>query len=150
VRAAVLTGDGGDGGAPINFAEGKTVMGAPNSLRASAGGGGSSQARWSEARRSGMEEIEGEEGGGSGGLSSGKWRAARHVERGARERRVEGRMEEGPGSVSPRRGGRPTGAWQSARCAAGRDSGRSGVCYVSRGAGWHAWAARAGVGQPKK
>jgi hypothetical protein len=80
VRAVVLTGDGGDGGAPINFAEGKTVMGAPNSLRASAGGGGSSQARWSEARRSGMEEIEGEEGGGpvasraASGERLGTWR----------------------------------------------------------------------------
>jgi hypothetical protein len=77
VRASVLTGDGG---APIDFAEGETVTGAPNSLRASTGGGGSSLARWSEARRSGVEEIEGEEGG-SGDLSRGErlgtWRGGR-------------------------------------------------------------------------
>jgi hypothetical protein len=42
VQAAVLTGDGGDDGAPINFAEGEMVAGAPNGLRASTGGGGSS------------------------------------------------------------------------------------------------------------
>jgi hypothetical protein len=72
VRAAVLTGDGGDGGALIEFAKGETIAEAPNGLRASAGGGGSSWARWSEARRSGVEEIKGEEGGWFGGLSSGK------------------------------------------------------------------------------
>jgi hypothetical protein len=63
VRAAVLTRDGGDGGAPIDFVEGETVAGAPNGLRVSTGGGGSSRARWSEARWSSVEEIEGEEGG---------------------------------------------------------------------------------------
>jgi hypothetical protein len=64
VRAAVLTRDGGDGGAPIDFAEGETVAGAPNGLRVSTGGGGgSSQVHWSGARRSSVEEIEGEEGG---------------------------------------------------------------------------------------
>jgi hypothetical protein len=63
MRAAVLTEDGGDGGALIEFAEGETVMGAQNGIRVSAGGGGSSWARWSEARWSGMEEIEWEEGG---------------------------------------------------------------------------------------
>jgi hypothetical protein len=62
VRAAVLTGDGGDGGVLIEFTEGETVVGAPNGLRVSTGGGGSSWARWSEARRSSVEEIEGEEG----------------------------------------------------------------------------------------
>jgi hypothetical protein len=40
VRAAVLTGDRGDGGAPIKFAKGGTVVGALNSIRASTGGGG--------------------------------------------------------------------------------------------------------------
>jgi hypothetical protein len=39
VRAAVHTGDGG---ALIEFAEGETVTGAPNGIRASTGGGGSS------------------------------------------------------------------------------------------------------------
>jgi hypothetical protein len=63
VRAAVLTEGRGDGGAPIKFADGGMVSGAPNGLRVSAGGGGSSRARWSEARRSSVEEIEGEEGG---------------------------------------------------------------------------------------
>jgi hypothetical protein len=63
VRAAVLTEDGGDSGAPIDFAEGETVAGAPNGRRVSTGGGGSSWAHWSEARRSGVEEIKGEEGG---------------------------------------------------------------------------------------
>jgi hypothetical protein len=98
VRAVVLTGDGGDGGAPINFAEGKTVMGAPNSLRASAGGGGSSQARWSEARRSGMEEIEGEEGGV-------RWPLERQVASGSAH---------GEGSSgAPRRGEDGGGPWLS-------------------------------------
>jgi hypothetical protein len=40
VRAAVLTGDRGDSGAPIKFAKGGTVVGALNSIRASTGGGG--------------------------------------------------------------------------------------------------------------
>jgi hypothetical protein len=71
MRAAVLTGDEGDGGTPIEFTDGETVTGAPNGLRVLAGGGGSSRAHWSEARRSGVDEIEGEEGG-SDGLSSGK------------------------------------------------------------------------------
>jgi hypothetical protein len=64
VRAAVLTGDGGDGGAPIEFAEGKTVAGAPTGPEASTGGGGSSWTRWSEVGQLGVDEIEGEEGGG--------------------------------------------------------------------------------------
>jgi hypothetical protein len=55
-----------------------------------------------------MDEIEGLEGGSSG-LSSNKRRVARHVERGARGRRMEGRMEEGLGSVRPRGGGRRGG-----------------------------------------
>jgi hypothetical protein len=63
VRAAVLTRDGGDGGAPIKFTEGEMVVGAPNGLRATTGGGGSPWACWSEARWPGVEEIEGEEGG---------------------------------------------------------------------------------------
>jgi hypothetical protein len=36
MRVAVLTGDGGDGGAPIDFTEGEMVVGAMNGLRASA------------------------------------------------------------------------------------------------------------------
>jgi hypothetical protein len=71
MRAAVLTEDEGDGGALIEFVEGETVAGAPNGLRMLEGGGRSSRVGWSEARRSGVEEIEGEEGG-SGGLLSGK------------------------------------------------------------------------------
>jgi hypothetical protein len=97
VRAAVLTGDGGDGGALIEFAKGETIAEAPNGLRASAGGGGSSRARWSEARRSGVEEIKGEEGGGvvrrplewqamSGSArGEGEGFGAREVARGVRE-----------------------------------------------------------------
>jgi hypothetical protein len=69
--AVVLTEDEADGGALIEFVEGGTVTGAPNSLRMLDGGGRSSRVGWSEARRSGVEEIEGEEGG-SGDLSSGK------------------------------------------------------------------------------
>jgi hypothetical protein len=83
MRATVLTGDRGDGGAPIEFTEGETVAGAPNGLWALVGGGGSSRACWSEVMRSGMDELKGGEGGGGfGGLSSGKQRAAQHVERG--------------------------------------------------------------------
>jgi hypothetical protein len=115
VRAAVLTEDGGDSGAPIDFTEGETVAGAPNGRRVSAGGGGSSWAHWSEARRSGVEEIKGEEGV----RRPLERRAARHVERGARGHRVEGRMKEGPGSVAPHGG---AGSWQGAQAAASRAS----------------------------
>jgi hypothetical protein len=73
VRAAVHTGDRGDGGVPIEFAEGETVTGAPNGIRASVGGEGSSHACWSEARWSGMEEIEGEEGPAASRAASGEW-----------------------------------------------------------------------------
>jgi hypothetical protein len=77
--------------------EGNGCRGALNGLRASAGGGGSSLARWSEARRPGVEEIEGEEGGGvrrplewqaascsthGEGEGSGSWAAARCVREG--------------------------------------------------------------------
>jgi hypothetical protein len=72
MRATVLTGDRGDGGASIEFTEGETVAGAPNGLWALVGGGGSSRACWSEAMWSGMDELKGGEGGGFGGLSSGK------------------------------------------------------------------------------
>jgi hypothetical protein len=64
MRVVILTRDGGDGGASINFTEGEMITGALNGRRVSAGGGGSSRARWSEARRSRVEEIKGEEGGG--------------------------------------------------------------------------------------
>jgi hypothetical protein len=82
MRVVILTRDGGDGGASINFTEGEMITGALNGRRVSAGGGGSSRARWSEARRSRVEEIKGEEGGGSDSLSSGKRRAAQHMETG--------------------------------------------------------------------
>jgi hypothetical protein len=42
------------------------------------------------------------------------------------------------------------GGWQPERCATGGGSGRTGVCHVKQGSGWHAWAAREGVGQPRK
>jgi hypothetical protein len=71
MRVVILTRDGGDGGASINFTEGEMITGALNGRRVSAGGGGSSRACWSEARRSRVEEIKGEEGG-SGSLSSGE------------------------------------------------------------------------------
>jgi hypothetical protein len=62
------------GGTPIDFTEGETVTGAPNSIWVSVGGGGSSWARWSEARWLGVEEIEGEEGGPAASrAASGEW-----------------------------------------------------------------------------
>jgi hypothetical protein len=57
--------------------EGETVTGALNSLRASTGGGGSSQARWSEVRRLRVEDMAGEvvSKGGSpaGGVRRSGW-----------------------------------------------------------------------------
>jgi hypothetical protein len=77
--AVALTRDRGDDDAPIEFVEGGGLW---CSERPKGVGRrrGSSQARWSEARRSCVEENQ-MGGGGSGGLSSGGRRAARHVEK---------------------------------------------------------------------
>jgi hypothetical protein len=79
VRAAVLTGDRGDDGAPIKFINGGTVSGASSGLRASAEGGGALER--ARVRRGGRARKE-SKGRRGGGLSSDGRRAARHVERG--------------------------------------------------------------------
>jgi hypothetical protein len=111
-------------------------------LRASARGWGSSRACWSEARRLGMDEIEGEEGGSSG-LSSCGWQVARHVERGkngawavARDVREGGELRQDPGPA-----GAGCGRWAAPRtswckAATGKERGERGGWPVGWPAGW--------------
>jgi hypothetical protein len=42
------------------------------------------------------------------------------------------------------------GGWQQERRTTGGGGGRSGICRTKHGRGWHAWAAREGVGRSGK
>jgi hypothetical protein len=80
VRAAVLTGDRGDDGAPIKFINGGTVSGASSGLRASAEGGGALER--ARVRRGGRARKEskgrrGEASQATGGERLGTWRGGK-------------------------------------------------------------------------
>jgi hypothetical protein len=83
VRAAVLTGDRGDGGALIKFIDGGDSLGCSERPKGIDRRRGSSRARWSEAKRSSMEENRREGGRGlaasqaASGERLGTWRGAK-------------------------------------------------------------------------
>jgi hypothetical protein len=125
------------------------VAGAPNGPRASTGGGGSSRVHWSEARRSSVDEIEGEEEGVRWPLERQAVIVSTRGEGGSGAPRG-GEDGGGPWLDRAMWGRMAWGGWQPASRAAGGGGGQSSVCRSSKGVGQRAWATHAGVGRTEK
>jgi hypothetical protein len=108
---ASLTGDKGDNGAPTDFIEEGAASGAQSGLKASAEGGGSSRARWSGVRRSGVaKKLKGRRGGGPVASQAAGSDRLGHMERGNLGARVAAwGVRGGFGKRGRERGGWPVG-----------------------------------------